>query len=110
MAAHMRRGPVRSSTVIIAVMYASVVAYILFDAHFYETNFAFLPMDASALVGACFIAETVSLAKIRMVKEDGRAPDYSRKPNTFMNQLGVYDLPDFTDEAMSAQQEGNSNE
>lgn len=104
MARHMRE-PVKGSTIIIALMFAAVVAYVAVDIWVYANYHSWIPYDASAIVGACFVAETVSLAKLKMAKESGRAADYSKKAsNSFMTKLGVTSLQDFTEEAVAAQQ------
>lgn len=103
MARHLRRDPPKGSTVIIALMFVAVVAYVAVDIWTYATYRSWIPYDASALVAACFVAETTSLAKLKMAKESGRKPDYSRKQvNSFMSRLGVTGVPDFTEEAVAA--------
>lgn len=87
---------VRSSTVIIAVMYVTVIGYIAFQAWFYVNHLTFLPMEVTGLVGATFVAETVSLARLRMAKEQGRPmPAKARDP--YLSSIGA-DVPDFEDE------------
>lgn len=101
--------PVRSSTVIIALMYVTVVGYVVLDTWMYLTSYTFLPMDATALVGACFVAETVSLARLRMAKEQGR-PMPAKADNPYLAQLGASGLPDFEPEvqdALSTPQKGD---
>lgn len=73
------REPIKGSTIIISVMFAAVVAYVAVDIWCYATYRSWIPYDASAIVGACFVAECVSLAKLKMAKESGRKADYSRK-------------------------------
>lgn len=108
MATHLRREGIKGSTVIISVMFVSVVAYVAADIWVYSQFHSWIPYDASAIVGACFVAETVTLAKIKMAKEDGRRADYSKRTgNSFLTKLGVADLPDFTDEAVTAQKEND---
>ena len=102
MARHMDGG-IKGSTIIISVMFCAVVAYVAVDIWCYATYHSWIPYDASAIVGACFVAECVSLAKLKMAKESGRKADYSRKAsNSFMTKLGVTSLTDFSDEAVQA--------
>lgn len=91
------RPRVRASTVIIAVMYASVVLYVAFNAWYYERTFTFLPDSLTAMVGAVFVGETVSLAKLRMAKEQGGQSSGQAHTNNYLEQLGVYDLETFDD-------------
>lgn len=108
MASHMRE-PVKGSTIIISVMFAAVVAYVGVDIWCYATYHSWIPYDASAIVGACFVAECVSLAKLKMAKESGRKADYSKKAsNSFMTKLGITSLTDFSDEAVQAASESDN--
>ncbi len=109
MAEHLRRRGVRGSTVIITVMFASVVAYVAVDIWCYSQYKSWIPYDTSAIVGACFVAETVTLAKIKMAKEDGRKADYSKRSgNSFLTKVGVTDMPDFTEEAVTISNENDA--
>lgn len=105
MASHMRE-PVKGSTIIISVMFLAVVAYVGVDIWVYANYHSWIPYDASAIIGACFVAETVNLAKLKMAREDGRKPNYSSKDssNSFTTKLGLSNLPDFSEEAAAAQQ------
>ena len=109
MAEHMQRDGIKGSTVIITVMFAAVVAYVAVDIWCYATYRSWIPYDASAIVGACFVAECVSLAKLKMAKEQGRKADYSKKAsNSFMTKLGITSLTDFSDEAVQAASESDN--
>lgn len=102
----MQRDGIKGSTVIISVMFCAVVAYVAVDIWCYATYHSWIPYDASAIVGACFVAECVSLAKLKMAKEQGRKADYSKKANnSFMTKLGITSLTDFSDEAVQAASE-----
>lgn len=105
MASHAKSRAPKGSTVIISVMFAAVVAYIVLDVWCYRTLHSWIPYDASALVGACFVVEIVNLAKLKMAKEDGRRPDYAAKATAdgFTSKLGITNLPDFAEEAKAAQ-------
>lgn len=108
MAEHLERHGIKGSTVIITVMFLAVIAYVAVDIWCYQNLHSWIPYDASAIVGACFIAETVSLAKLKMAKEDNRKADYSKKsPNSFMTKLGVTNLNDFSEEAVQVANENN---
>lgn len=103
MANHMANKGIKGSTVIILFMFLAVIAYVTVDIWCYKNLYSWIPYDASAIVAACFVAETVSLAKLKMAKEDGRKADYSKKmTDPFSNQLGIGGLEDFSDEAVDA--------
>lgn len=103
MADHLSEKGPKGSTVIILMMFLAVIGYVAVDIWCYKNYHSWIPYDASAIVGACFVAETVSLAKLKMAKEDGRKADYSKKAtNSFMTKLGVSNLQDFSDEAVAA--------
>lgn len=105
MADHMEKHGIKGSTIIILLMFLAVVVYIAVDIWCYKNFHSWIPYDASAIVGACFVAETVSLAKLKMAKEEGRRGDYSKKgTNSWMSKLGVSQIPDFSEEAVSAAQ------
>lgn len=95
MAAH-RAPRVRSSTVIIAVMYVTCVAYVALQIWFYDRYMTFLPVELTGFFAAVFVAETVSLARLRMAKEQGR-PMPAKASNPYLSQIGA-DVPDFEDE------------
>lgn len=93
----------KGSTVIITVMFLSVVAYVWLSIWFYGEYYAFLPPEVTLLIGACFVAETVSLAKYKMRKESADAsrkqfvpPDQTSNP--FLQTLGLGGLDDFESE------------
>lgn len=103
MANHMSSKGVKGSTVIIFFMFLAVIAYVAVDIWCYKNLYSWVPYDASAIVGACFVAETVSLAKLKMAKEDGRKADYSKKmTDPFSSKLGIDGLEDFSEEAVDA--------
>lgn len=102
-----RKCSVRSSTVIILVMYFTVVGYVLFDAWFYATYYTFLPMDATTIVAACFVVETVSLARLRIAKESGK-PMPAKVENPFAATLGAA-VPDFEPEVQETLNEQQPN-
>lgn len=111
MASHYERRRIKGSTVIIAAMFAAVIAYVATDIWCYATYRSWIPYDASAIVGACFVAETVSLAKLKMAKERGQVGDYSRKTsNSFMQRLGVTSLTDFSEEAVEAANQSDNDQ
>lgn len=90
-AQHIDRHRVKGSTIIISVMFAAVVAYVALDVWLYLTAYMFLPSDVTYIVGACFVGETVALAKLKIAKEQGNAAP-AKRPNQFMQGLGLYDL------------------
>lgn len=107
MADHLSEKGPKGSTVIILMMFLAVIGYVAVDIWCYKNYHSWIPYDASAIVGACFVAETVSLAKLKMAKEDGRKADYSKKAtNSFMSRIGVTSLQDFSDEAVAAANNG----
>lgn len=103
MADHLESKKPKGSTIIILFMFLAVIAYVVVDIWCYKNLHSWIPYDASAIVAACFVAETVSLAKLKMAKEDGRKADYSKKAtDSFMSKLGVTSLQDFSEEAVAA--------
>ncbi len=105
MASHAKSRAPKGSTVIISVMFVTIVAYVLLDVWCYRELRSWMPYDLSALIGAAFVVEIVNLAKLKMAKEDGRRPDYAAKATAdgFTSKLGISNLPDFAEEAKAAQ-------
>lgn len=86
----------RGSTAIICVMYVSTVVYVIAQAWYYKNFYAWFPTEVTALIGAVFVAETVSLARLRMAKEQGRAMP-AKQSDPFLSRIGA-DVPDFEEE------------
>lgn len=111
MAKHRRAGAFpkpKGSTIIITVMFLSVVAYVWLTIWFYSEYYAFLPPEVTLLIGACFVAETVSLAKYKMRKESADASRTQFEPpvqasNPFLQTLGLGALDDFESEGREVQ-------
>lgn len=88
----------KGSTVIIACMYLTWTAYLVFQAWCKLAIDAFLPPEVTYGTAALFIAETVSLARLKLAKEGNQLP--AKKQNPFLSKLGIADVPDFEDEAV----------
>ena len=99
----------KGSTVIIAFMYATWVGYIAAQVWVHQTcsyvspsgtyTSVWLPSEVTYGTAALFIAETVSLARLKMAKEG-----YDVKPkkqNTFLSKLGLTGLEDFDEDAVN---------
>lgn len=90
----------KGSTVIICFMYATWVFYLAFQAWCKLALNAFPPSEVTYCTAALFIAETVSLARLKLAKEGNRLP--SKRQNPFLSKIGFGDVPDFEDEAQEA--------
>lgn len=86
----------KGSTVIIACMYLTWTAYIVFQAWCKLAVDAFLPAEVTYGTAALYIVETVSLARLKLAKEGDALSQ--KKPNAFLAKLGIADVPDFEEE------------
>ena len=77
---------VRGSTVIIAVMFASWVAFVAATVWIRLIVGDWLPSEIIVASAGLFITELACLAKIRMAKEGAKAPPQS---NSEMDQMGA---------------------
>lgn len=77
---------VRGSTIIIAVMFASWVAFIIAAVYIRLLVGDWLPSEIIVASAGLFITELACLAKIRMAKEGAKAPEQS---NSEMDQIGA---------------------
>lgn len=98
-AGHARPHGPKSSTVIIAFMYATWVGYLALQVWCKHFTGAYLPAEVTYGTAALFIAETVSLARLKMAKEG--QPIGQRKANAFLGKMGVA-VDDFEEEAQKA--------
>lgn len=80
-------------------MYATWTAYLAFQAWCKLAIDAFLPPEVTYGTAALFIAETVSLARLKLAKEGNQLP--ARKQNPFLAKLGLSEVPDFEEEAQT---------
>ncbi len=94
-----RIAPPKGSTVIIAFMYATWVGYLLLQIWCRQSLGAFLPVEVTYGTAALFIAETVSLARLKMAKEGAELPP--KRQNAFLAKMGV-SVDDFEEEAQKA--------
>lgn len=94
-----RIAPPKGSTVIIAFMYATWVCYLMLQVWCKQTAGAYMPQEVTYCTAALFIAETVSLARLKMAKEG--QPIGQRKANAFLGKMGVA-VDDFEEEAQKA--------
>ena len=98
-AAHAHPRAPKGSTVIIAFMYATWCAYLALQVWCRHFTGAYLPAEVTYGTAALFIAETVSLARLKMAKEG--QPIGQRKANPFLGKMGVA-VADFEEEAQKA--------
>lgn len=87
----------KGSTVIISFMYATWILYLAFQAWCKSVLNSFPPSEVTFCTAALFIAETVSLARLKLAKEGNRLP--AKKQNPFLAKIGLGDVPDFEEEA-----------
>ena len=87
---------IKGSTVIITFMYLTWVIYIVALVAIHLIAGEWLPTEVTLCTAALFIAETVSLARLKMAKEGVKLPE--KKDNTFLEQAGVGNIPDFEEE------------
>lgn len=90
---------IKGSSVIIAAMYITWIAFIAAQVWIRITTQSWLPAEMTYGTASLFIVETVSLARLKMAKEGGNPGP--KKSNTFLSRLGA-DVPDFEEEAQKA--------
>ena len=83
---HVKAG-IKGSTVIIAAMYVLWIWYIVAQVWTYANYGSLIPSEMTYATAACFIVETVALARIRMAKEGYIVP--KKKPNQFLQRIGI---------------------
>ena len=87
---------IKGSTVIITFMYLTWVIYIIALVCIHLITDEWLPTEATLCTAGLFIAETVSLARLKMAKEGVKLQE--KNDNTFLEQAGVGNIPDFEEE------------
>lgn len=92
----------KGSTIIIVFMYATWIAYLAMMVYVHGITGEWFPSEATLATAALFIVETVSLAKLKMAKEGQRVGD--KKTNPFLEQIGLYNIPDFEEEIQEIQE------
>lgn len=88
---------IKGSTIIIALMYLTWIAYIYAQVKIYMVTCEWLPAEVTLATAGLFIVETVSLARLKMAKEG--LPIGEKTSNPFLEQAGLVDMPDFEEEA-----------
>lgn len=86
----------KGSTIIITFMYVTWVIYIIALVAVHQIAGEWLPTEVTLCTAALFIAETVSLARLKMAKEGVKLP--KKENNSFLEQAGVPSVPDFEGE------------
>ena len=86
----------KGSTVIITFMYVTWVLYLVAMVGVYNIVGEWFPSEVTFATAALFIAETVSLARLKMAKEGTKLKKKTNNP--FLGQIGVIDMPDFEEE------------
>lgn len=76
----------KGSTVIIAFMYLTWIAYLALQIWCYSTQFTFLPSEVTIATAGLFITETASLAALKMRKEGTKAPN---SDNHHLSSIGA---------------------
>lgn len=83
---HIKKG-VKGSSVVITAMYVLWIWYIVAQVWTYANYGSWLPAEMTYATAACFIVETVALARIRMAKEGYVLP--KKKANQFLQRIGI---------------------
>lgn len=91
----------KGSTIIIVFMYLTWIGYLGLQLWAKKNIGAFLPMEVTYGTAGLFIIETVSLARLKMAKEGDKIGQ--KTTNTFLQKLGIGNLPDFEQEAQQEQ-------
>lgn len=102
------KGP-KGSTIIISVMFVATVAYVALNTWLLLRIGFCLPSDVTYLVGAVFVSETVSLARLKMSKEQGKSTPQPQQ-NKELQNLGIYEHRGFDDMAAQEQETVNPQE
>lgn len=83
---HIKKG-VKGSSIVITAMYVLWIWYIVAQVWTYANCGSWLPAEMTYATAACFIVETVALARIRMAKEGYVLP--KKKANQFLQRIGI---------------------
>lgn len=83
---HIKKG-VKGSSIVITAMYVLWIWYIVAQVWTYANYGSWLPAEMTYATAACFIVETVALARIRMAKEGYVLP--RKKANQFLQRIGI---------------------
>lgn len=98
----------KGSTVIITFMYVTWVLYLIAMVGVYTIVGEWFPSEVTFATAALFIAETVSLARLKMAKEGtniGR-----KKNNQMLEQIGIYNDSEFEEMAQKINKENYKEE
>lgn len=87
----------KGSTVIITFMYVTWVIYLIAMVVVYNMVGEWFPSEITFATAALFIAETVSLARLKMAKEGTNIG--KKKNNAMLEQIGVYGDSEFEEMA-----------
>lgn len=93
----------KGSTVIITFMYVTWVAYLVAMVAVYNIVGEWFPQEVTFATAALFIAETVSLARLKMAKEGTNIG--KKKTNAMLEQIGLYNDSEFEEEAQRINKE-----
>lgn len=99
----------KGSTIIISIMFIATVAYVWLNCWLLTHVGMCLPSDVTYLVGAVFVSEVVSLARLKMAKEQNK-PAPEPRENKELQSLGVYSHNGFDDMATSTDEVYNPQE
>lgn len=93
----------KGSTVIITFMYVTWVAYLVAMVAVYNIVGEWFPQEVTFATAALFIAETVSLARLKMAKEGTNIG--KKKNNQMLEQIGIYNDSEFEEMAQKINKE-----
>lgn len=86
---------VKGSTVIITAMYVLWICYICAQVWTFSLYHSWLPSEVTYGTAACFIVETIALARLKMAKEGAVLP--AKKSNQFLQRIGLSDTSELED-------------
>lgn len=106
MANHAKR-KIKGSSVVIAAMYVLWIWYICAQVWTFAHYSAWLPSEVTYGTAACFIVETIALARLKMAKEGYVLPN--KKSNQFLQRIGIVDSSELEDVAQEISRENERN-
>lgn len=108
MAKHAKRR-IKGSTVVITAMYVLWIWYICAQVWTFAQYHSWLPSEVTYGTAACFIVETIALARLKLAKEGSVLP--AKKSNQFLQRIGLTDTSELEDVAqeISAENEKRNN-
>ncbi|MDO4290279.1 MAG: hypothetical protein Q4C41_03500 [Eggerthellaceae bacterium] len=102
---------IKGSSVVITAMYVLWIWYICAQVWTFANYSAWLPSEVTYGTAACFIVETIALARIKLSKEGYVLPN--KKPNQFLQRIGIVDgseLEEITQEISKENEKENNHD